>query len=248
MLKKTLVGSVLFASTFALSPYAFADDVNTAEQEQLDDAILRDQARQNAQQNTEISETDQAPAQQAEWQKVTYFDYTVETPGAKTSRIFTEIGSAIVGAGVTLGGGMMIAYAADHAEYAQAGRTNRKENSIYNALIGAAIVAPFVESGLIHWSGEAMHSWGISWTPYAGGASGGALGAALGAIGVVDSKKMGSITTFVCSAVGALIGAITWYEISNNQERARDAATVSNLHPTLEITDEYTSVGVGFDF
>ncbi|MBQ9395418.1 MAG: hypothetical protein IJU23_07870 [Proteobacteria bacterium] len=257
MLRKTLIGSVLIASVCVLSPYAFADE--TADQ-QLNDAILRDQARQAAQTQTvqdantqtaqaELQSEPSAPQPaQAEWQPIDTTNYAVETAGAKTSRIFTEIGASILGAGVTLGGSMMVAYAADHVAYEQNGRTNRKENSFYNALVAATIVAPFVEAGLVHWSGEAMHNWGVAWTPYAGGASGGAIGAALGAIGFVDSKKTGKITTFSCAAAGAIIGAITWYEISNNQERAKDAALISNLHPTFEFTDQYTAVGVGFDF
>lgn len=254
MFRKTLVGCVLFTSAVMLSFNAFADDVNTADQmrqEQINEAAIRDQARQaHKAQNTPVqTQTVQAPVQNTEWQTVNISNYAVETGGAKTSRIFSELGSAVAGAGITLGGSMMFAYAADHSVYeGDNGHTNDKKNSFYNALIAAAVVVPFVEAGLIHWSGEAMNSWGIGWTPYAGGAAGGALGAALGAIGFVDSKKTGSITTFIGSAVGAVIGAITWYEISNNRERAAEAAVVSNLHPTFEFNDEYTAVGVGFDF
>ncbi len=186
-------------------------------------------------------------AQDNDWQSIpdntAMLDRGMCSQGA---RIAAEVGGALVGAGMTLSAGFIVSYIADHKQYVKNGGTDGKKEIMNTAFIVSAVITPFAEAGFIHWVGDEMGSWGKGWTPYAGGVVGGALGAGLGAIGFIDDDDMGCMTTWIGAAAGAIIGAITWYEISHNQEISK--STISNLHPVLEVTDRYTSLGFGFDF
>ena len=186
-------------------------------------------------------------AQDNDWQTIP--DNTPMLDRAQTSqgaRIAAEIGGALTGAGITMAGSAIIGYIADQKDYYSDQKENSRLSAFEKALIISAIITPFVEAGFVHWAGSALDGQGCGWTPYAGGVIGGAVGAGLGAIGFIDSNKIGSLTTWAGAAAGAIIGAITWYEISHNKNTQR--AAISNFHPVLEVNDRYTAMGVGFDF
>ncbi len=176
-------------------------------------------------------------------------------------RIVAETGIALVGGGVSLAAGVIFGYtytstqSEDHyyiytdveTQTPMAKRITYKHwDTLHTGMFIAGFMAPFVESALVYFVGSNLDSQGIGWTPFAGGVAGGAIGGALGAIGFVDSRDMGATTFFLGAAVGAIIGAITWYEISDKQQREK--SIVSNIRPILNVSQEYTSLGVGFDF
>ena len=141
-------------------------------------------------------------------------------------------------------GAILGRFSADHLYHKDYEDKNQLSNQQRTFLIAAALT-PMTEAIAIHMVGDHSGSLGKGWTPYAGGAVGGVVGGGLGALGFLKDKDIGSITVWAGSAAGALIGAMLWYELSNYFECQN---YISNLHPSVSISDQYTSFGVGFDF
>ena len=107
------------------------------------------------------------------------------------------------------------------------------------------------------WGGDGS----IGWT-YGGALIGGALGLSIGALVAnhgssddyeksADDAANGLVTMAILIPVGALIGAVVGYEVSNKVNRdARQNAyfSVSKIYPVLELSEERKSFGVGIEF
>ena len=166
---------------------------------------------------------------------------------AAPARIAAEVAGGIIGAIPAAGAAMIISAIANNGGLYESDVPRPHQlTTLERACLIGAVITPFLESASVHLMGSMLGNQGKSWTPYAGGIAGGAIGAGLGALGFIDNVSTGSKTLFAGAAVGAIIGAVTWYELSNNHEKNK--AMVTNIRPVIEISDQRTTMGVGFDF
>lgn len=212
-----------------------SSQINASETESSDNVAVADE-----QQEVEEDDTGVANWTSIEHRKY-YMPYT-EPAG----RVAGEVAGGILSILPTAGIGLMLSQiAVDGGLYKNADMTNRMDIIDRGCVIGAIIV-PFMESAGIHLVGSLLGNVGESWTPYAGGVTGGAIGAGLGALGFLKSDSMGERLIFVGAAVGALIGAVTWYELSHNKELEK--YYISSVYPVLEVSDQRTVMGIGMEF
>ena len=162
------------------------------------------------------------------------------------ARISGEVFGGVIAAVPAVAAGAILSKIADDGGlYPEKDKYNHIDTLDRAALISAFLV-PFVESAGVHLVGSMLGNIGEPWTPYAGGAAGGAIGAGLGALGFLKSDSFGYKMVFVGAMVGALVGAVTWYEVSHASEM--DRYTVSSVYPVVEVSDQGTVMGVGMEF
>ena len=161
-------------------------------------------------------------------------------------RIVGEIAGGVLGVVPSIGVGLMLSQLSVNGGLYEDPKMKKRMEVVDRACVIGAFITPFLESAGVHLVGSLLGSWGESWTPYAGGAAGGAIGAGLGALGYLKSNSMGRKMIFVGAAIGALAGALTWYEISNKE--VRDYYAISSIYPVLEVSDQRTVVGLGMEF
>ena len=183
-----------------------------------------------------------AMAQDRTWQPVGN-NVVKQQPASK--RITGEIIGGLVGAAPALAIGAIFGrFASDRQMHKNYQDENQFSNFQRTFLI-AALLTPMTEALAVHMVGDHSGSMGKGWTPYAGAAVGGVVGGGLGVLGFLDDDKTGMLTIWGGAAAGALIGALLWYELSNLSESNK---AISNVRPVVSVSDQYSSIGVGFDF
>ncbi len=183
-----------------------------------------------------------AMAQDRTWQPVRNHQVR-QQPASK--RITGEIIGGLVGVAPALGIGAIFGRFASDRQISKNYQDKNQFSNFQRTFLIAAVLTPMTEALAVHMVGDHSGSMGKGWTPYAGAAVGGVAGGGLGVLGFLKDTDTGMLTLWAGSAAGALIGALLWYELSNLSEKNK---AISNVRPVVSVSDQYTSVGVGFDF
>ena len=162
-----------------------------------------------------------------------------------SKRVVGEIIGGLVGVAPALGVGAILGRLVSDDKDSSKRPYHNHFSSQQRMFLIASALTPMTEAIAVHMVGDHSGSLGKGWTPYAGGAVGGVVGGGLGALGFLKDTDTAMLTIWAGSAAGALIGALLWYELSNYFESQK---AISNLHPTVSVSDQYTSFGIGVDF
>ena len=183
-----------------------------------------------------------AMAQDRTWQPVGN-NVVKQQPASK--RITGEIIGGLVGVAPALGIGAILGRFASDRQMHKNYQDKNQFTNFQRTFFIAALLTPVTEAIAVHMVGDHSGSMGKGWTPYVGAAVGGVVGGGLGVLGFLKDTDTGMLSIWGGAAAGALIGSLLWYELSNRSEKNK---AISNMRPVVSVSDQYTSIGVGFDF
>jgi len=200
-----------------------------------------------AQESSETIETvanieqSEASIVQSEYTVINNYENEITDPRIVTKRVWTDIGFSI-----------LYGLVADSVVIGSAALINSDASAISAmtiiALSNAVMPALAVKTSESIWGGMGSMGWTL------GGSVLGAIGgAAIGASSFIVCSNgwdvlTGIMITYVFSAVGAIVGGIVAYEITDTKNAEAKQYAITNIHPVIELNEERKVFGMGFSF